>query len=61
MLFVGRGTLGAVLERLLLVTAVSWLVGAAVVTALRKVAVSGAPHTEYRQPHRSDPGRDRWN
>ena len=61
MLFVGRGTLGAVLERLLLVTAVSWLVGTSVVTALRKVAVSGAPHNESRQPHRTDPGRNRWN
>jgi hypothetical protein len=33
MLLVGRGTLGAVLERLLLVVAVSWVVGTALLTA----------------------------
>ena len=35
MLVVGRVTLGAVLERLVLVIAVSWLVGAALLTAIR--------------------------
>jgi len=36
MLFVGRGGLGAWLERLLLVVAVSWLIGTALVTSLRE-------------------------
>jgi hypothetical protein len=35
MLFVGRGTLGADLERVLLVIAVSWLIGTALLTLLR--------------------------
>jgi Protein of unknown function (DUF998) len=35
MLLAGRGPVGAVLERLLLAVAVSWLVGAATLTALR--------------------------
>ncbi len=38
MLFAGRGTLGAVLERLLLVVAVSWLVGTSIATVLQPVA-----------------------
>jgi hypothetical protein len=35
MLLAGRGTLGAILERLLLVVAVAWLTGTAVLTLLR--------------------------
>jgi len=35
MLFVGRGTLGALLERIMLVVAVSWLTGMAALTLLR--------------------------
>lgn len=35
MLIAGRGTLGAVLERLLLVAAVSWLVGTSIATVLQ--------------------------
>jgi len=38
MLFAGRGPLGAVLERVLLVVAVSWLVGASVATVLQPAA-----------------------
>jgi hypothetical protein len=38
MLFVGRSGLGAWLERALLVVAVSWLIGTAVVTSLREPA-----------------------
>ena len=38
MLFAGRGPLGAVLERVLLVVAVSWLVGAAVATVRQPAA-----------------------
>ncbi|MEU4243311.1 DUF998 domain-containing protein [Actinoplanes sp. NPDC026619] len=34
MLFAGRGTTGALLERILLAVAVSWLIGAALLTAL---------------------------
>ena len=39
MLLAGRGTLGALLERMLLVVAVSWLVGTSVAVALHPVAV----------------------
>ncbi|MGX6600970.1 DUF998 domain-containing protein [Micromonosporaceae bacterium Da 78-11] len=41
MVLVGRGSLGAVLERLLLVVAVSWLVGTASLTAATSSRASG--------------------
>jgi hypothetical protein len=44
MLFVGRGPTGAILERVLLVVAVSWLVGTSVVAGLPRGA---------RRPHRA--------
>jgi uncharacterized protein DUF998 len=40
MLLAGRGTLGAVLERLVLVVAVSWLVGTGLLTALSRPAAA---------------------
>ncbi|GIM92237.1 DUF998 domain-containing protein [Paractinoplanes toevensis] len=42
MLLAGRGTTGALLERILLVVAVSWLVGTALLTASDRTALDGA-------------------
>jgi hypothetical protein len=40
MLVAGRGTLGALLERVLLVAAVTWLVGTSAATALQPAGVA---------------------
>ena len=52
MLLVGRGTLGAVLERLLLIVAISWLIGTSVTTSGSTARRSTASPTRTGRPGR---------